>query len=167
VQSVARERRRPLPDWRTDLADFLREMENRPEAREDRLRRAKTQIDEFFSETVIPAFEELKTELEKYGREVKVFRGLNSASLTVSYMGYTELEYAIKVRARPNGAFPYLEVRFMDGAAGRIYSTEDYFRSGAQTYDIADISKDEIAENFLSDYKIHSTEPLLKTRSRR
>lgn len=113
------------------------------------------EVKDFYTSKVIPAFEELKTELEKKGREVNLDANKESTSIEVKFEGEEEFHYAIKVRIYPDHAVPYPEIHYTDRNSGRRYSSKGSMRSGTQNYDISDISKEEIIQHFLEKYKSH------------
>ena len=141
-----------MSDWKSDLANFFSEKEEKNELNEEKLKDTEAEVAKFYSKVVIPAFQELKVELEKYYREVRISSGLTSASIIVIYKGQKEIDYSIKVRIYPYNAFPYPHTRFRD-ESGKIYITEGFLRSGSQAYNISQIKKNEIIQHFLVDYK--------------
>jgi len=144
-----------MSDWKSALESFFQDKQKETQVSEEKLTETKSEVATFFSTVVVPAFEEIKTELEKYQREVRVSSGTDFASILVSYKGETELEYSIKVRISPGYAFPYPETRFRDPTDGKMYRAEGFLRSGAQDYTVAKITKEEIIKHCLSDYKMH------------
>jgi len=144
-----------MSDWKSDLESFFQDKQKETQVREEKLTHTKSEVATFFSTVVVPAFEEIKTELEKYQREVRVSSGTDFASIVVSYKGEAELGYSIKVRMRAGSAFPYPETRFRDPTDGKMYRGEGFLRSGAQDYTVAQITKEEIIKHCLSDYKSH------------
>jgi len=72
------------------MEGFFHEKQKKAQVDEDKLKKTKSEVARFFSAVVIPAFEEIKTELEKYQREGNVFGGIDFASIVISYRGHTE-----------------------------------------------------------------------------
>ena len=142
-----------MSDWKSDMKGFFQEKQKKAQVDEDKLKETKSEVATFFSEVVIPAFEEIKTELEKYQRESNVFGGIDSASIVISCKGYTEFTYSIKVY--PATLFPYSEIHFRNPSEAKTYRAEGILRTGSQDYTIAQITKEEIIKHFLSDYKNH------------
>lgn len=64
---------------------------------------------EFLRETVIGAFEKLKVELAKHGREVSIDQGKNYAVMTTLLDGKEEFSYAMKVDVRQKMSFAFPE----------------------------------------------------------
>jgi nucleosome binding factor SPN SPT16 subunit len=85
-------------DWKKDLGDFLNERKSKEEQREERAKQQAVDSEEFFRSVAAAALQEVKVELEKYGREVTVKTTPNSASIYVQFEGVVELDYMLKVR---------------------------------------------------------------------
>jgi hypothetical protein len=143
-----------MADWRSELANFFNKTESEARKKEEELTKIKIETTKFYSDEVIPAFEELKAELESHGREIEISKGLESARIIVKYRNRTELAYEVKVRIHPNRAFPYPDTVFT-GKDEKQYRSEGFIRQGSQDYTIDDIGKEEIIMNFLSEYKNH------------
>lgn len=62
-----------MSDWKSDMEGFFHQKHKKAQADEDKLKDTKSEVATFFSAVVIPAFEEIKTELKKYQREGNVF----------------------------------------------------------------------------------------------
>ena len=140
-------------DWKSDLEGFFHQKQKKAQVDEDKLKEAKSEVTTFFSAVVIPAFEEIKIELEKYQREGNVLGGIDSASIVISHKGYTEFTYSIRVHL--GTSFPYSEIHFRNPSEAKTYRAEGILRTGSQDYTIAHITKEEIIKHFLSDYKKH------------
>ena len=142
-----------MSDWKSDMGGFFHEKQKEAQVDADKLKETKSEVATFFSAVVIPAFEEIKTELKKYQRESNVFGGVDNASIVISYKGYTEFTYSIKVY--PGTPFPCSEIHFRKPSEVKTYRAEGILRTGLQDYTIAQITKEEIIKQFLSDYKNH------------
>jgi hypothetical protein len=148
-------RRNKMSDWKSDLACLFSEKEENNKSNEEKLKITRAGVAKFYSEVVIPAFEELKNELEKYHRDVKIYTGEVYASIIVGHKDETEANYSIRVRIIPGKAFPFPETIFIELSGGKSYRVECFLRTGSQDYDITQINKDEIIQDFLSNYKMH------------
>jgi len=144
-----------MSDWKSDLASIYSEKEENNNNDEGKLKITRAEVAKFYSEIVIPAFEELKIELEKYQREVKIYSGEVYASIIVNHKEETEANYSIRVRIVPGRVFPYPETIFIEPSDYKSYRTDGSLRIGSQEYDISQINKDEIIQDFLSNYKMH------------
>ena len=142
-----------MTNWKSDMESFFHKKQKNAQVDETKLKETKSGVATFFSAVVIPAFEEIKIELEKYQREGTVLGGIDSASIVISHKGYTEFTYSIKVH--PGTSFPYSEIHFRNPSEAKTYRAEGILRTGSQDYTIAHITKEEIIKQFLSDYKRH------------
>ena len=135
-----------MADWRDNLGGAF----------EGGVRRTKEQeaagITSFIRNVAIPAFEELRSELEQYGRDVTLRRADTSATLIVYNGGVEEITYRIQSRTFPKGVVPFADMRFKERGGLKLVRRESMFRSGDADYTIQDVSKQEVIENFLSHY---------------
>lgn len=150
-----------MEDWKNDLGDMFKNIEEKGRKDEENVKKREAEAEKFFTSIVIPAFEELKNELEKHGREVSTPTGYKSvysqvgAIMSVKFEGVEEYVYGIGVKISPRCAFPYSERWFTSKEDGKKYKGEGVIRSGVQDYDVSDISKEDIIRDFLSGYKLH------------
>lgn len=136
-----------MGDWKKDLKAFF-EVQRIEKKRKQENDESKSQIEKFYTSKVKSTFKELKKELERYGREVKIAVGKNFAAIDVSHKGLLELNYQIKVKE----VYPYPEMYYRDRSGNGIWA-EGTFKLGIQKYTILDISKEVIIENFMREYK--------------
>jgi hypothetical protein len=152
-------RREQMKNWKKMLASFFEIQKEEKEKKEKKHSHEKLRVEEFYSTIVNPAFEELKSELKKHGREVDVYTERRDyASIIVQFEGAEELDYSIEVMLYPGLAFPRPVVHFTEWASSRRLRVEGLLRAGIQDYDISDITIDEIIEHFLNEYKNLSVE---------
>ena len=148
-----------MNDWKKILASFLEKQEGGKGEKEEKRSQEKLRVEKFYATIVNPAFEELKSEFNKYGREVEVYTERRDfASIIVQFEGDEELDYSIEVMLYPNLAFPRPVIHYTEWASSRRLRAEGFLRKGTQDYDISDITKEEIIENFLNEYKNISSE---------
>ena len=111
-------------------------------------------VEKFYATIVNPAFEELKSELKRHGREVEVYTERRDfASIIVCFESEEELDYSIEVMLSPGLAFPRPVIHYTEWASSRRLRAQGFLRKGIQDYDISDIKKEEIIEHFLIKYK--------------
>jgi hypothetical protein len=139
-------------DWKTELGSFLKEK------RKDKKEERQIELEAFIREVVLPAFQELKGELEKHGRLVAIRDTLISASIKVTQQGEEEITYSIQVRKFSDRDVPYPSVRFRERRGVRYVATEGTFGSVSQSVSVQDVTKDDVIRNFLSYYMRHSRE---------
>ncbi len=143
-----------MKNWKKKLEAFFEKQKQEKEEKEEKHSHEKLRVEKFYSTIVIPAFEELKSEFKKHGREVKTYTERRDfASIIVQFEGEEELDYSIEVMLYPGLAFPRPVIHYTEWASSRRLRVEGLFRTGIQDYDISDITKDEIIEHFLNAYK--------------
>ena len=148
-----------MKNWKKMLASFFEKQKEEKEKKEKKHSHEKLRVEEFYSTIVNPAFEELKSELKKHGREVDVYTERRDfASIIVQFEGEEELDYSIEVMLYPGLAFPRPVIHYTEWASSRRLRVEGLLRTGIQDYDISDITIDEIIEHFLNQYKNLSSE---------
>ena len=142
-----------MSDWRKDRDSLFQEKEAKFKDDAVKIASSLKAAKEFCASRVVPAFEELKGELEKHGREVRIAPGLIGVSLFVNYQKHLEFEYAIRVKVYPGKALPVPETRFY--SKDELCTYEGILRSGPQDYTVADITKQDIIAHFLQKYRPH------------
>jgi choline/glycine/proline betaine transport protein len=86
--------------WRIDLAQTL----GRPLAAPDERSPRRAAV-EFVQTVVLPAFDELRAELKRHGRDVRLERHPQQAALLVLAGGRNEFSYVVHARAQPRASF--------------------------------------------------------------
>ena len=148
-----------MKNWKKILASFFEKQIEEKEDKEEKHSQQKLRVEKFYSTIVNPAFEELKSEFKKYGREVEVYTERRDfASIIVNFEGEEELDYSIEVMLSPGLAFPRPVIHYTEWASSRRLRAQGFLRQGIQDYDISDITKEEIIEHFLNEYKNLSSE---------
>lgn len=132
-----------MADWKGDLDDFFKNEEQKAKMIEESSKEAAAMIETFISTVVKPAFDELKAQFEKNGKEVNVSVGRDSASIVIDPNKYEKFDYRIKAR----GSMPYTEQR--SKTEGQTYKWEEYLRSSNMGYIAADITKEEVIRSGL------------------
>ncbi|MFW6335617.1 MAG: BCCT family transporter [Phycisphaeraceae bacterium] len=136
-------------DWQNRLQQIIGKRKLPETAGE--LKEARNAIREFIDDTVAPAFADIKSELEKQGREVEIYVHETSATLIVRRGGDEEFRYAIRGRAfrRAAVAFPELDAP----NTPRILRAEVVLRGGvAGEYELEEFTHHGIIEDFLNEY---------------
>jgi len=140
-----------MSDWKDDLELFFEEKERQNKAYTEQRQNAELQSASFLSNTVVPAFEEIQAELEKYGREVIISNKDQAVNIQIFYESSLEFDYWIKVDI--NNLRPHPEIQLTIDE--QKVSLEGTLRVGVESFTIEDISKQEIIGSFLSDYYAH------------
>ncbi len=135
-----------MADWQDDLGAFFKEKEQTHAELE------RSEIERFITDVAMPAYEQLKAELEKYGREVSLRETASAATLTVQNNGADEFRYSLQGRTFPEGILPFAELLSRERKGIRMIRTESMLRSGG-AYSISDVASDEVIAHFLTHYK--------------
>ena len=136
-----------MADWRKDLNGFFEKTEKK--------RREKAEGAElirFIHDITVPAFEDLRVELESHGREVTIRDSETSAAIIVYKKGDEEMTYRIQFRTYPDRVLPFAEIRAKERKGLRLVRFESMFRSGKPDYWISEGTREEIIRNFLEHY---------------
>lgn len=139
-------------DWKNELGSFLKE--KRKDKKEERL----LELEAFIRDVVLPAFQELKAELEKHGRTVAIRDTPISASVKVTQEAEEEITYSIQARSFSDRTVPYPSVRFRERRGVRYVATEGTFGTATQSISVSDVGKADVIRSFLSYYMRHSRE---------
>jgi len=143
-----------MKDWKKILASFFEKQKEEKEEKAEKHSQEKLRVENFYATIVNPAFEELKSELKKHGREVEIYtKRRDFASIIVQFESEEEFDYSIEVMLYPGLAFPRPVIHYTEWASSRRLRIEGLLRTGIQDYDISDITIDEIIEHFLNEYK--------------
>jgi len=143
-----------MENWKIILANFFDKQKEEKVGKEVKRSQEKLRVEKFYSTIVNPAFNELRSELKKHRREVEVYtERTDFASIIVNFEAEEELDYSIEVMISPGRVFPRPVIHYTEWASSRRLRVEGLLRKGNQDYDISDITKEEIIEHFLNEYK--------------
>ncbi len=135
-----------MSDWRNTLNTFFEESDKHEQEQKT------TPFERFIEETAVPAFEELRSELEQRGRRVTIRTSASSAVMTVFDGGNEEIMYRLQERTFPDRTLPYAQVRMRERGGLKLVTVETMLRSGSPTYRTEDISTEEVIESVLQHY---------------
>ncbi len=139
-----------MKGWKKDLSDFfeeIEEIEKKKQEKEEKIEKEKSKVPSFYDLKVIPVFKELKTELEKHGREVGLLEDIDEAipSIIVRFKGKEEFSYSMRVKTSQDLVSPRPSIYC------RSYPVKSSIKDGSR---MSDISKDDIMQDFLGRYKL-------------
>lgn len=145
-----------MSNWREKLKNLV---ENAPkggveaEAAQRKIEERREEIKQFIQDTVLPAFEEIKTELEQYGRAVELTPGKYKARLVVYRNDAEEFSYVIRGDASHHMSFAWPVIR--PGEDGNEVTRAEIQRPGGlkRAFRLAEFTRDGIIEDFLEGYK--------------
>ena len=139
-------------DWKKELGTFLEEK------RKDKKEERRLELETFIREVVVPAFQELKRELERHSRLAVIRDAPSSASLKVAFQGEEEITYSIQARSFSDRSVPYPSVRYRERRGVRYVTTEGAFGPSGQPPSVQEVTTEDVIRNFLSYYMRHSRE---------
>jgi len=143
--------RRDMPDWRERLRQIAAEPEPSYRQPVRGLREAQDVLARFMDDTVRPAFEELKAELEQQGRTVTITAEADRAQLAVFFDGVEEFRYGIVGNAREEAVFawPTFDTKRRPARA----TADVVLRSGKRAeHDVGRFDREQIIEDFIKAY---------------
>ena len=116
--------------------------------------REKSDVKRFLSDTVYPALETVKAEIEKQGIKAELERGKDEVGLRVYYDGATDFHYDVKLidYAVPEFAFP--EMPPTDGEPHH-YRAEVFLLEGPQHYNIMGHTEEQVIADVVSQFEKH------------
>jgi hypothetical protein len=135
-----------MTDWRDKLDGFFKQTQEVKETTKE------AEFSRFIHAVANPAFEELRDQLTKHGRQVTIRETESSAAVVVHYQTREELSYRLHGRRFPHGVLPYAEIRFRERKGLKMISVESMLRSGTSEYSIEDLTKEEVIKHFLDHY---------------
>ena len=113
-----------------------------------KIEKEKSKFLSFYSLKVVPAFKELKTELEKHGRKVALLledTDIGTASILVRFKGKQEFSYIMGMETSQDRVSP----------RPYIYCRSHQVKSSIKDDSrMSDISKEDIIKDFLGRYKL-------------
>ena len=134
-----------MADWKNNLGVFFAEQTK------DLVDSEEMTLARFIEAVVLPAFQEIAGEMSKYGRYVTQRHTDAAASIIVQHNGEEEIQYRIAGRSFPTRILPFTEIRFRQRGGNRRITVEGLIRSGSD-YEMSDITKDEIIQDFVKHY---------------
>jgi|GEM_PF-4065329 len=118
------------------------EKANKEKLAEEKRAKAKA----FVAETLVPALNEVKADLEGRGREVIISAGDESATIRVNHKGMHELDLTIDASLMTDEIIT-------DRATGKAFSAKSSLRTGNFNANPQTITKDEIIREVISRFK--------------
>jgi hypothetical protein len=138
-------------DWKEDLDRFLRQKATNTVSEEKEAEQKKLEGKIFLASKVLPAFAELKVQLEKNGRMVTIYSGQDNVNIIVKNAGLEEFNYSIEVS--PLRAAPQTVEIITDRRTGKKLNAQGTLRSRSPDYSMSGITKEEIIQEALRKYK--------------
>jgi hypothetical protein len=143
---------RVMADWRDELAEVYKTKDRTQATEQVQLAEMQKAVTEWFRSVAAPAYDELRTELEKYGRTVDVDISGTRAAITVNHGNTLEIAHYLDARISPRGNYIKLSGRQLD-ETGKPYGWESQVRSSSQECGIESLNKSHLIAKFMEDYK--------------
>lgn len=144
-----------MSNWREKLRGMMERAPNNREAHEashKRLEERREEITEFIQNTVIPAFEQIRTELENFDREVEIVPGKYKGRMVVRKDGVEEFSYVIRGNAYHRMSFAWPVLRNDDD--NQVTRAEIQRPGGLrQAFNLNEFTQEGIIEDFLDSYR--------------
>jgi hypothetical protein len=134
-------------DWLSGLNDYFAQTENDPSQGQAAAAQENARDEQFFASVAAPAFQEIKAELEKRGREVSVDSDAHHASIKITYQDHIEFDYALYGRTMRI----YPVKTFAD--RGSSFNAEGSLRSDAKDFTVREMTKNELIQHCLKAYE--------------
>ncbi|MEA5445112.1 hypothetical protein VCB98_04665 [Gammaproteobacteria bacterium AB-CW1] len=145
-----------MSNWREKLRSMVEESsQSRSEqlAAQERVEKRREEIRQFIQDPVLPAFEDIKEELEKYGRVVEITPGKYKARLVVYLNDAEEFSYVIRGDAAHHMSFAWPVIR--PGEEDNEVARAEIQRPGGlkRAFRLEEFTREGIIEDFLAGYK--------------
>jgi choline/glycine/proline betaine transport protein len=138
-------------DWRKRLQYVIQGYERYKRAMETQRAEAQPQLLAFIEQTVLPAFEQIKAELQGHDRSAVIESDADRATLTVQRDGEQEFSFAIhgSIRAPLTFAFPEVTAEGSD-----VKTRAEIILSAGRhgEYDVEELTREKIIEEFITAY---------------
>ena len=140
-----------MADLTDEIGAILEKKQNSEERKSKDDEQTGVAVERFMKELVRAAFDEFAEALRAHGRDVEINVGPRTASFLAKHEGKEELNYRVE-HQRGTKVAPV--VTFTDRSDGKRYSGLGYFRSGPQDYGVADLTKAEIVQHMMNEYRM-------------
>lgn len=138
-------------DWKDMLSDILKKKPAR--AGTSDVRTSRPIVERFIEEVAVPAFEEVRGELEQHGRKVRLDRDKAYVALLIlDAHGHEEFYYSVRIRTTRPATFAFPEFEARDPGK-TISRAEVVLRSGPASYDVSGLTREQLIRHFLHEYR--------------
>jgi len=142
-----------MEDWKKDLKSHFKEQKQTKKEIKEKQKAIKGEAKKFMHKSVLPAFEELKSELKKYKRDCTLNINKNRAALVVKKNKRKEFVYEVnlanysdELQANKSVYLPNEKGKLKLGVEGKIRNSHNALRPKM-------ITKEDIIADFLEEYK--------------
>lgn len=145
-----------MSNWQEKLKNLIEEGSQSASQHREAQRRVeerREEIKQFIQDPVLPAFNDIKTELEKYERQVEITPGKYKARLVVYHNDAEEFSYVIRGDASHHMSFAWPVIR--PGEDENEVARAEIQRPGGlkRAFRLAEFTREGIINDFLEGYK--------------
>ena len=147
-----------MSDWENKLRDTAEHKLTEHRTGSEEIAGTPTEVETFYANVVMPAFEEVQGLLRQHGRQVNIspmtgYANRRSATIAVLHNNTTELELSIKVQVDPSGSRASARWTVTDVEDGQRSSFEDNpFEDSSFFTSLAAITKEQLVDRFMDEY---------------
>lgn len=142
-----------MDDWKKELDDHFNELKTTKKEIKDRHENLKNEAKRFLKKSVMPAFLEIKTELNRHKRECSLDSKKDWAVLLVKKNKKKEFVYEINLNADDDKLLASKSV-YMPNEKGKLkLGVEGKIRNAGHSMRLDKITKEDIIGDFLEEYK--------------
>ncbi len=147
-----------MTDWNDRLRDSAQHQETKQRTEAEGSGQETPEVQAFYADVVMPAFEEIQHLLRNYGREVNIspmtgYSNRRSAKIEVLHAGTVELELSIDVEVDPSGSRASARWTTTEREGGDRSSYKDNpFEENSFFTSLSAIRKEQIVDRFMNEY---------------
>lgn len=142
-----------MDDWKKQLENHFEELKTSKKEFKDRQEGMKSQGKHFLKKSVMPAFMEIKAELQKHKRECSLDAKKDWAVLMVKKNKKKEFVYEINLTSDGDGMLASKSV-YVPNEKGKLkLGVEGKIRNKSHSMKLDKISKEDILADFLEEYR--------------
>ncbi len=147
-----------MSDWKDRLRDAAQRQEAKQRTDTEKIEHEQPEVEVFYADVVVPAFEEIQQLLRNYGREVNIspmtgYSNRRSAKIEALHAGTVELELSIDVEVDPSGsrASARWTTTEREGRDRSSYK-DNPFEENSFFTSLSAIRKEQIVDRFMIEY---------------
>ncbi len=147
-----------VSDWKDRLRDAAQRQETKQRSDAERIDQEQPEVEVFYADVVVPAFEEIQQLLREYGREVNIspitgYSNQRSAKIEALHAGSVELELSIDVEVDPSGSRASARWTSTEREGGDRSSYKDNpFEDNSFYTSLSAIRKEQVVDRFMNEY---------------
>ena len=147
-----------MSEWKDRLRDVAQRQEAKQRTDAERIDQEQPEVEVFYSDVVLPAFEEIQQLLREHGRQVNIspitgYANHRSAKIEALHAGTVELELSIDVEVDPSGSRASARWTTTE-RQGRDRSSykDNPFEENSFYTSLSAIRKEQVVDRFMTEY---------------